>query len=116
MSTTSRKPPTPPAPKLTRPLAQQPPPKHPLTHEVMQRIRKAIRDSAGKITLTTFAADIDCNPKQAREWVSILRAAPVGDALIKSILWLVRHDPTFNREFLKADKIVSVGIIGDLRG
>lgn len=112
---TARKPVTPPAPKLTRPLAQpQATPKNPITTEIMQRVRRVIRDSRGLITTKTIAQEIHANPNQVREWVGSWRSTPYGDNLIKICRWLTRHDFNFISEIIGSKRIRFRGAIQDI--
>lgn len=116
MSTTSRKPVTPPAPKLTRPLAQpQATPKNPITTEIMQRVRRVIRDSRGLITTKTIAEEIDVSPNQMREWTTCWRSFPCADNLVKVMRWLARHDSDFVKEIIEKRSIRFRGTVDNIK-
>lgn len=113
--TTARKPVQSPKQRLTRaPIKPKPDPtKNVLIKEIIQRVRRVIRDRG--ITISTAAAEIDVNDRQLAEWVSCFRSFPFGDPLAKIFIWLFRNDRSFKREFFESNPIVSVGIIGSLR-
>lgn len=91
--TTSRKPPLPPKPKLTRaPAKQQPEPKNPITQEIMQRVRRVILNSEGQITTSTIAEELGICRASIREWVNCSRSMPGADNLISLLRWLADHD------------------------
>lgn len=99
----TRKPVTPPAPKITRPLASIPEPKNPITTEIMQRVRRVIK--LREITCKEAAFEIGVGVKILFEWISTFRAKPTGDNYALIIRWLVLHDPRFSAEVLQSPKI-----------
>lgn len=103
--TTSRKPPLPPKPKLTRAPAKLPDSKNPITAEIMQRIRRQIAKSNGLITIQSIAEDIDIPRQACSEYLYLCRATPGGDRLAKMIRWLAAHDPTFTGEVIHSLKV-----------
>lgn len=109
--TTARKPVQPPQPRQARPLAKQPAQKNPATKDIMQRVRRVIRDSQGQITVPSIAKDTGLSRKDMNEWVGGYRSMPSLDSLVAIIRWLSRHDRHFIREVIKSQSIVSVGSI-----
>lgn len=90
--TTARKPPQPPTPRQTRPLAQPKPQARPLTTELMSRL-KAIRDgSEGKITNETLAKELEKTKQEIAEWLGSYRSAPNSETTIAFILFGLTHD------------------------
>lgn len=116
--TTSRKPPQPPTPRLTRPLAQPKVPhaQRPLTTEIMQRIRKVIEDSNGALNCVTIAQDIDAHKNQVVEWISGFRAAPGSERFAELCRWLAQHDPLSLREVFEPRQIKTIGKIQRTKG
>lgn len=101
----ARKPVTPPAPKLNRPLASSPEPKNPITTEIMQRVRRVIASSKGLINITAIAEELDISRPKLGEWVACWRSSPSGDNLMAIIRWLSRHDETFVPEIILSRSI-----------
>lgn len=85
-----------------------------MTREIMQRVRRAIRDSKGKITIPGLAEETGLSRKDMNEWVGGYRSMPSQDSLIAIFRWLTRHDRDFIRDVLRSETIVSVGIIEEL--
>lgn len=89
----SRKPIQPPAPKLTRPLAQQSEPKNPITQEIMHRVRKVLRQR--QISAQVASDEISVSYGQFREWIGTRGKTPYGDNLHKIERWLNLWDASF---------------------
>lgn len=113
--TTSRKPPLPPKPKLTRaPAKPIPESKNPITQEIMQRIRRVIAKSDGQITIQTIAEELDIPRQACSEYISCSRATPGGDRFAKFIRWLAIRDSTFIPEVIIVKKIHFRGEVEDI--
>jgi hypothetical protein len=108
-----RKPVTPPKPRITRPLVQPTPQRNPITSEIMQRVRRVIRDR--QITIPLVADEAEVSRHQLAEWVSHKGGAPYGDNLVKLIRWLALYDKTFVREVVQSSKVRFRGSVDSLR-
>lgn len=116
--TTSRRPPTPPKPKLTRPLATPKPTNgdRPLTTEVMQRIRRVMEQSQGEISFPSIARDVGQNSNQISEWIGGWRSAPGSERFAELCRWLAQHDPEALREVFESRRLKSIGQVARTKG
>lgn len=113
MRSTARKPPLPPIPRNPKPHKSQPR-DCPITTEVIQRIRRVMADSRGKITTRTIAEEIDRNPSKVQEWIAGHRSNPSGEALAELGRWLAQHDRQSFRQVFEAKEIVSIGEVVEI--
>lgn len=101
MSKLARKPPSPPKPKITRPLAQQPSDdSRPMTRKMMQALTQLIEESDGKLTRAQFARDIGRRPNEMVEWLGCWRSSPTSESLLKMFAWALKHDRHFAKRLL----------------
>lgn len=113
--TTSRKPVTPPIPRRTRPLAQPKTEDNPITRDVIQRVKREARRSAGTITLKTIAEETGLAYRSLLEWSTRYGSLPGKDDLMALIRWLSYRDATFIRDVLLTKTPKFIGIIENLR-
>lgn len=114
--TTARRPPQPPTPRQTRPLAQPKPQARPLTTEIIQRIRRVVEKSDGAITYETMAAEMGASRAQIAEWVGGYRSAPNSESMIQLCRWLAKRDATFLKQVFMGRTVKSIGRVDRLDG
>lgn len=82
----------------------------------MQRIRKVIEDSQGKVTYPSIAKELGTSTSQVSEWIAGWRSAPGSERFAELCRWLARRDLEALREVFEARRIKSIGHIERTKG
>ena len=93
--TTSRKPPTPPVPRQSRPLAQPKGKDRILTRKMMGALGQMIDQSEGRLTRHQLAADIGRHSTEVVEWIGCWRSFPNAEATLSMLKWALAQDRSF---------------------
>ncbi len=93
--TTSRKPPTPPIPRQSRPLAQPKGKDRALTRKMMTAISSLIDQSEGKLTRQGLSIDIGRSNNEVVEWLGAWRNFPNAETTLALLRWAIQQDRSF---------------------
>ncbi len=92
---TARKPPTPPIPRQSRPLAQPKGKDRALTRKMMGALGAMIDSSEGRLTRHQLAKDIGRHSTEVVEWIGCWRNFPSSETVLLMLAWAVGKDRSF---------------------
>ncbi len=92
---TTRKPPTPPVPRQSRPLAQPKGKDRALTRKMMTAISSLIDQSEGKLTRQGLSIDIGRSNNEVVEWLGAWRNFPNAETTLALLRWAIQQDRSF---------------------